>query len=158
MSSDRLSHYDADGRLFIRGQSQTFVRVTHEVPCRPLDSFTLSLDSLSSPVFCPDLTRRYNLDSLEISEDLFEREKLFRVVKKLGWYSFLFENSDTSACVSILKFFLTIEVPVVLNGVELSDAEKVSALDMIDPSRIVSLKAKRRYLFFGKKYLEILTK
>lgn len=154
------SFFQANGQdtlIFIRDYNQGQLgRLAYGLFFLPLDSDTKRLDS--SAVFCPDYTRLYFLDGLKLSEEMFECENLFKgVTKEEGRYAFQFRDSDTTKCVEVLNFFLTINVPVVLNDIELKASETEKMLAEVRPEQIVSIKKRKTWLF-GSTYLEILTR
>jgi len=152
----KINGQDTSKRILYPHYEGQWGRVAYGLFFLPLDSDTKRLDS--SVDFCPDYTRLYFLDGLELSEEMFELENLFKgVTKEERWYTFKFRDSDTTKCVEVLRFFLTVKVPVVLNGLELESFETERVLAEIRPEQIVSVK-KRKTWILGSTFLEIVTK
>ncbi|MBI5022462.1 MAG: hypothetical protein HZB59_13590 [Ignavibacteriales bacterium] len=141
-----------------RGLVGALHRAAYGISFRAIDSTTLHLDSLGFIIFCQDSKNLYILDGIAISEEIFEDEHLFDAVRKEGWYNFKFKDDDTAKCVDILRFYLNIDVPIVLNGTEIEESQKKNALSKISRDQLVSIKKKRSFFIIGKKYLEIITK
>jgi hypothetical protein len=109
--------------------------------------------------FCDNIRKRiFFLDGLEMSEDIFLKLNLKQkyVTNKGAWYIYQYKKQDTTNCVESTSLFLSINIPIKLNGVELNPYEKETVLKKIQSGQLVAINSKRN--IFGKATIEIITR
>jgi len=108
--------------------------------------------------FCKNYKKSYTIEGLDIPEHLFLNLHLKQkdVMESKTWYSYRYKNQDTNQCVIHVDFFISLKIPIKLNGVELKPAEKETALQKISTDKIVSITLKHPIL--SKATVEITTK
>ena len=107
--------------------------------------------------FCNDYETIYFLDSLEISEEIYLKEDLLNdVTDSEGFYILVKTENDTTNCVSTLKLFLNIKIPIILNDIPLETDNKKQVLAEIKPENLLYVKKKMPLL--RRKFLDIKTK
>ena len=122
--------------------------------------YATNVDSGKKPSdidYCDDYETIYFLDSLEISEEIYLKEDLLNnVTDSEGFYILVKTENDTTNCVSVLKLFLNIKIPIFLNNVPLDTDNKKQVLAEIKPENLLSVEKKNPFL--RRKFLDIKTK
>lgn len=150
-----LSVYCQDNTLKRGPEKGHPVLIIRGIISSPIDTATEWLDL--NKRLCPDHANFYILDGLVITEDNFEGGKLSDCVNEEGKYALQFRDSDTTKCVEAVRFFLNINVPVVVNGSEIDPLKSKDLLSAIKPEDLVSIQ-KRKTWFLGSTFLDIQTK
>ncbi len=118
-----------------------------------VDSINNSLDIN----YCNDYETIYFLDSLEISEEIYLKEDLLNnVTESEGFYILLKTENDKINCVSVLKLFLNIKIPIFLNNAPLDIDNKKQVLAEIKPENLLYVEKKNPFL--RRTFLDIKTK
>lgn len=107
--------------------------------------------------FCRDYVNIYNIDGLELSEKLFLDLHLKQkdVIESKTYYSYGYKNNDTLNCIETLDLFVSLNISIKLNGIELKPDEKEIALKKIQTGQLNAIKSIRKV--FGKVTIEITT-
>lgn len=106
--------------------------------------------------FCDGVKHIYYLEGLQLSEDKFLEIGIKRkdIIEKKSEYAYLYKNNDTTDCVEFFNLFISVSIPIILNGVELKDDEIEKTLRNLATEKIVSIVRKKS---LGKGTIEIKT-
>ena len=107
---------------------------------------------------CWNIKNIYYLEGMELSEDFFFNLNLRQknVVDSLTYVSFDYRNKDTLNCIETEYFFITLKIPIILNGIKLKPEEKKDVLSKIRKEDLQTVRTNRN--FWGKnKAVEITT-
>ncbi len=107
-------------------------------------------------VFCSGAKKYYYLEGIELSENTFLNLKFkqLEIIKENSGYNYLFQNNDTTNCISSVRFFISTTVPIYLNGVKLNESDKTTKLKELIREEKIKVQI-RRPLFSRKRYIMI---
>ncbi len=105
--------------------------------------------------FCDGSKHIYYLEGLQLVENKFLEIGIKRkdILEKKSVFTYQYKNHDTTSCVEFINLFVSVSIPIRLNGMELKDDEKESVLNKIRPEQLVTIK--RVSSFFRKDFIEI---
>ena len=108
--------------------------------------------------FCENYETKYYIDGFEIPEDFLLDLHLKQkdVIDDKTCYRYEYYKNDTINCVITLNLFISLKIPIVLNGVELELENRSLILMKINADKIIKIKKKRS--IFGKTIIEITTR
>ena len=102
---------------------------------------------------CWNCTHINYIDGLEVSDEILNNLGLSLkrnrdVIDSLTCYSFKYRNDDPKNCIETYYYYVTLKIPIILNGVKLNHEEKETILSAIKMDEIHEVKTKRN--FWGK--------
>jgi len=140
----------------VRGQEpQKTMIITNKMVFYPKDT----LNPVVRNEFCENQSKTFFLNGLELPFDSLVKLQLTdkNVLNKQSFYELKYKENNTSGCIEHINYFMTIKVPIFVNGKEISLEESLEVLGAITPSEIVSIQ--RLYPYSKKKgKIEIITK
>lgn len=106
--------------------------------------------------FCVEKKRVYFLEGLEVPETAFLKLGLKQkdIINDKACYFYTYRNQDTTDCIEQANLYLSVNIPIKLNGLELQETKK--GLKQIAPEQLLTVT--RVKSFFGKGFIEITTK
>ncbi len=106
--------------------------------------------------FCDGNKHIYYLEGLQLTEKKFLEIGIKRkdIIKKKSVYVYQYKNNDTTNCVEFINLFISVSIPIILNGVELKGDEREKKLRNLTTEKIVSIVRKKS---FGRCIIEIKT-
>ena len=140
----------------VRGQEplQTILVTCHMV-FYPTDT----LNPVIRNEFCENESKTFFLNGLELPFDSLVKLQLTykNTIKKQSFYELKYKENNRSNCIEHINYFITIKIPIFVNGKEISLEESFEILRTIAPSEIISI---QRFYPYSKKKgkIEIITK
>ena len=140
----------------IRGATpQKIMIITNKMVFYPKDT----LSPVIRHKYCDNQSKTFFLNGLELPFDSLVKLQLKdrNVFNKQSFYELKYKENSSSNCIEHINYYITIKIPISLNGKELSLEESSKILRAITPSEIVSI---QRFYYYSKKKgrIEITTK
>jgi hypothetical protein len=99
---------------------------------------------------CWNYKNNFYIEGIELSEDSFNNLNIRQknVVDSLTCYCFDYKDNDTLSCISTFYYYVSVKIPIILNGVKLTAEEKEIVLSKIPKEDLQEIRTKRN--FWGK--------
>ena len=140
----------------IRGATpQKIMIITNKMVFFPKDT----LSPVIRHKYCDGQSKTFFLNGLELPFDSLVKLQLTykNALKGQSFYELKYKENNRSNCIEHINYYITIKIPIFLNGKELSLEESSKILGAIMPNEIVSI---QRFYHYSKKKgrIEITTK
>ena len=91
--------------------------------------------------FCENESKTFFLNGLELPFDSLMKLQLTykNTLKKQSFYELKYKENNTSNCIEHINYYITIKIPIFLNGKEIPLENGFEILGAITPSEIVSI-------------------
>jgi hypothetical protein len=107
--------------------------------------------------YCDTYDRIYYLEGLKLSEKKYFEIGIKRndFIKNKLEFANEYKNNDTTSCVELIDLFVSVSIPIKLNGKELNCEDREKILKNIPSGELFRIRRKKPFL--GKAVIEIAT-